>query len=136
MKNNTGFTLVEIMICVAIIGILAAIFVPNIQRAKMTANEAAAQKNLKTFGLALEQYSMINYAYPNDLNLLVTASPPYLSENIFDGNPREGYIYSIAGGAPSGGTYFLTASPASCGASGRKVYYMNTGAQPSEADCS
>lgn len=133
--NKKGFTLVEIMISVAIIGILAAIFVPNIQRAKMTANEAAAQKNLKTFGLALEQYSMINSDYPNDLDLLVTATPPYLPENIFDGTTRDGYMYSIAGGAPSGGTYMLTANPTACGGSGRKVYYMNTGAQPSEADC-
>lgn len=133
--NKKGFTLVEIMITVAIIGILAAILVPNIQIAKMTANEAAAQKNLKTFGLALEQYSMINSDYPNDLDLLVTATPPYLPENIFDGVPRDGYMYNIAGGAPSGGTYSLTASPAACGGTGRKIYYMVTGAQPSSADC-
>ncbi|HDN86584.1 MAG TPA: type II secretion system protein, partial [Candidatus Omnitrophica bacterium] len=55
-----GFTLVEIMIVVAIIALLAAIAIPNLLRARITANESAAQANLRTISTALENYAAAN----------------------------------------------------------------------------
>ena len=133
--NKRGFTLVEIMIIVAIISVLATIAMLNLSKAKISANEAAASSAMKNFASALEQYSMINGNYPTDLDQLIDASPPYYSENIFDGSVRNGYIFSIAGGAPSGGTYALTASPSACDSSGSKIFYINTGVSKSEAVC-
>jgi type IV pilus assembly protein PilA len=48
MRRNSGFSLVELLIVVAIILIIAAIAIPNLMRAKMTANESSAVSSLRT----------------------------------------------------------------------------------------
>ncbi len=59
-----AFTLIELLIVVAIIGILAAIAVPNFLNAQMRARIANAESDMKTLDTALEMYRMDNNIYP------------------------------------------------------------------------
>ena len=63
-RTRAGFTLVEIMIVVAIIALLAAIAIPNVLRGRTTANESAAVGNMRALLSSLEMYRSVNSAYP------------------------------------------------------------------------
>jgi len=67
-RSERGFTLVEIMIVVAIIALLAAIAIPNILRGRTSANEAAAIGNIRALVTSMEMYRSVNNRYPQDEN--------------------------------------------------------------------
>jgi prepilin-type N-terminal cleavage/methylation domain-containing protein len=58
LRNNKGFTLVEIMIVVAIIGLLAAIAIPNFVRARTTSQMNACINNLRLIDAAKQQWAL------------------------------------------------------------------------------
>lgn len=64
MSPVKAFTLIELLIVVAIIGILAAIAVPNFLNAQIRAKVAATQSDLRALSTALEQYRIDNNMYP------------------------------------------------------------------------
>ncbi|MBN2329067.1 MAG: prepilin-type N-terminal cleavage/methylation domain-containing protein [Candidatus Omnitrophica bacterium] len=63
MRSRTGFTLIELLIVVAIIGILAAIAVPNFLNARMRAQIARMETDMKALGDALMMYRLDNKSY-------------------------------------------------------------------------
>jgi prepilin-type N-terminal cleavage/methylation domain-containing protein len=75
IKNKSGFTLVEIMIVVAIIGLLAAIALPNFHKARANAMRGACIANLRQIDGATTLYAIDEGADPADLAALV---PDYI----------------------------------------------------------
>jgi general secretion pathway protein G len=72
MKRGKGFTLVELLVVMAIIGILVAIAVPQLQKAPVRAKEAVLREDLFTFRSCLDQYYADKGHYPETLQTLVT----------------------------------------------------------------
>lgn len=128
-----GFTLVEIMIVVAIIALLATIGIPGLLRVRITANESAAQASLRAISTACETYASANDGkYPVSEAVLTGATPPYLNTGYAD-KTIQGYTYTYTTVADTG--YEIAAAPAKCGTSGRKTYTIKTGGVLTSADC-
>lgn len=64
-KTMSGFTLIEILIVVVILGILGAVVVPNILSRPDTARVQAAQTDLRALSQTLEIYRLDNFQYPS-----------------------------------------------------------------------
>lgn len=75
-KNEVGFTLIELMIVIAIIGILAAIAVPQFKAYRFRAFNALAQSDLKNATIAQEAYYVDNQEYADTLDKLTGADTP------------------------------------------------------------
>jgi general secretion pathway protein G len=72
MRHGRGFTLVELLVVMAILGILVAIAVPQLQMAPIRAKEAALREDLFTFRTCLDQFYADKGHYPDTIQTLVT----------------------------------------------------------------
>jgi prepilin-type N-terminal cleavage/methylation domain-containing protein len=110
MKNEHGFSLVELLIVVAIIAIIAAIAVPSLLTSRMAANEASAIQGCRTIGSAEIAFAATNNQQFTDLASLYTGQ-------FLDGrfsataNVINGYTYGEDDVPVEGGTAFTSNLP-------------------------
>jgi prepilin-type N-terminal cleavage/methylation domain-containing protein len=98
-SRAAGFTLVEIMIVVAIIGLLAAIAIPNFIKARATAQANACINNLRQLDGAIQQWALENNKGPS-----VTVPTPSTTLAPYLGRGAAGEFPTC----PGGGTYTIT----------------------------
>jgi type IV pilus assembly protein PilA len=119
-----GFTLVEIMIVVAIIALLAAIAIPNLLRAKLSANDALAKATVRSISTATESYATANNGnYPMNVTSLTGATPAYMNSPYCNQN-LSGFSYVCT--LDSTG-YMVAAIPLTIGRTGTTTYTITTG---------
>jgi prepilin-type N-terminal cleavage/methylation domain-containing protein len=158
--DATGFTLVELLITVAIIGILATVTIPSLLRAKMSGNEVSAIGSLRTINTAEAAYAdtAASGAYATQLAVLTQPCPGstqgFLStEFAADPSQKSGYVIVLdPGSAPAAQAdcngvnarrgYYLTGEPISANRTGVRsfatssagaIYFSASGAPPTEA---
>ena len=84
INNKNGFTLIELMIVIAIIGILAAIAIPQFQAYRSRAFNAAAQSDIHNISITQEAYYIDNGEYCSTISVLTGMQPGYMqSENVW-----------------------------------------------------
>ena len=117
LKNETGFTLIELMIVVTIIGILATLSEPSFRETVVKAREVALKKDLYIFRDGIDQYYADNGVYPPSLKELVTkgyiralpvdpftkASDTWV-EVMVEGDGKETGVYDVKSGSDLVGT--------------------------------
>ena len=156
--RQSGFSLIELLIVVAIILIIAAIAIPNLLRARMAANESSAVGSIRTINTGMVTYgstypkvgfasALANLGGPALAACVPATNQACLIDNVLSAGTKSGYMFTAQAGvaAVPQTTYYATATPVTpnqtgirsfCAFEDAVVRYDSTGAlAASEAAC-
>jgi len=136
-RDSKGFSLIELLIVVAIILIIAAIAIPNLLRSRIAANQASAIGSMRVINTAEVAFSSsFGQGYTSTLAQLgppasgpVTASAAGLIDSVLAGGIKSGYSFTYAPGlVDTAGKYngfTLNAGPVTLGQTGSAYYFTD-----------
>jgi type IV pilus assembly protein PilA len=149
MRGHKGFSLIELLLVVAVILIISAIAVPNFVRSRLRANEASAVASLRVINTAAVTYSITypDLGFPTTLATLGGANPcsasstsACLIDDMLAQGSKAGYTFAWTGdGLPTSVNFLVTGTPEVVGSSGQRMFCTDqTGIihyDPTGSDC-
>lgn len=138
-RTGRGFSLIELMIVVAIILVIASISIPNLLRSRMTAHEASAVASLRAISSACQLYAMTyGTGFPETLAQLGPGAGvgdsfgpegADLIDEVLASGTKSGYSFSYRPGAADStgfiSTYSVVAVPMAIGSTGQRGFYTD-----------
>ena len=133
MQKQKGFSLIELLIVVAIILIIAAIAIPNLLRARMAANESSAVASIRTINTAMitynSTYPTVGFAAtlaalgPNANPCVPTSTNACLIDSVLSAGVKSGYNFNALGaGGPPAVQYYAAAVPVTLNQTGTRSF--------------